>query len=208
MLAQFHQPRSSRPGLEMTAMLRVAEAFTLRSQAVIDTFGILAVPGAGKSNAAPRWPRRMFKAKLPFIVIDPVRTWWGLSLHATGSLQDPVYRARCVNDSIAVTCAPGTTSDVEAAYLPHFSPLVSFEKALDHGQRGRAIPHETPKVLVRLELYGQLEAGIVFESPNGCRVSSPGMGRAPFPGWNDAFGDHVMDSQVRIVALPARRARS
>jgi len=40
---------------------------------VTETFGILAVRGAGKSNAAATMAEEMFKATLPFVVIDPVR---------------------------------------------------------------------------------------------------------------------------------------
>ena len=58
----------------MTPMLRVAEGLALPSQAVTETFGILAVRGAGKSNAAARMAEEMFRAKLPFVVIDPVRS--------------------------------------------------------------------------------------------------------------------------------------
>jgi uncharacterized protein DUF87 len=46
--------------------------------AVTQTFGILAVRGAGKSNTAVVMAEEMFAAKLPFVVIDPVGNWWGL----------------------------------------------------------------------------------------------------------------------------------
>lgn len=48
------------------------------------TFGILAVRGAGKSNAAAVMAEGMFAAGLPFVVIDPVGSWYGLRSSADG----------------------------------------------------------------------------------------------------------------------------
>ncbi len=81
----------------MTAILRVAEGFALPTQAVTETFGILAVRGAGKSNAAATMAEEMFKPKLPFVVIDPVRAWWGLRSSRDGQgpgLSIPIFGGR------------------------------------------------------------------------------------------------------------------
>lgn len=51
--------------------LRLAPDFTLPLEAVTSTFGLLAVRRAGKSNAAAVLAEELFKAKLPFVVIDP-----------------------------------------------------------------------------------------------------------------------------------------
>jgi len=62
--------------------------------AVTETFGILAVRGAGKSNTAAVMAEEMFKAKLPFVVIDPARAWWGLRASRDGKgpgLQIPIF---------------------------------------------------------------------------------------------------------------------
>ncbi len=59
-------------------LLRLAKDLTMPASAITETFGILAVRGAGKSNTAAVMAEEMFKARLPFVVIDPVRAWWGL----------------------------------------------------------------------------------------------------------------------------------
>lgn len=65
-------------------VLRLAPDLTLPLDAVSRTFGILAVRGAGKSNTAAVMAEEMFKAGLPFVVIDPVGSWYGLRSSADG----------------------------------------------------------------------------------------------------------------------------
>ena len=65
--------------------------------AVTQTFGILAVRGAGKSNCAAILAEQMAQANLPFVVIDPTGTWWGLRSSADGKgpgLSLPVFGGR------------------------------------------------------------------------------------------------------------------
>lgn len=52
--------------------------------AATQTFGVLAVRGAGKSNLAAVMAEGMFEAGLPFVVVDPVGAWWGLRSSADG----------------------------------------------------------------------------------------------------------------------------
>lgn len=59
-------------------MLHLSPDLAIPDGAVTQTFGILAVRGAGKSNTAAVMAEEMFAAKLPFVVIDPVGAWWGL----------------------------------------------------------------------------------------------------------------------------------
>ena len=59
-------------------------SLALPADAITQTFGIVAVRGAGKSNTAVVMAEEMFKAKLPFVVIDPVGNWWGLRAAADG----------------------------------------------------------------------------------------------------------------------------
>ncbi len=62
-----------------------------------ETFGILAARGAGKSNTAAVMAEEMFKAKLPFVVVDPVRAWYGLRSSADGKspgLPIPIFGGR------------------------------------------------------------------------------------------------------------------
>lgn len=64
--------------------LRISPDLALPLDAVTETFGILAARGAGKSNTAAVMAEEMFKAKLPFVVIDPARAWWGLRASRDG----------------------------------------------------------------------------------------------------------------------------
>jgi len=70
------------------------KGLVLPDQAVTQTFGILAVRRAGKSNAAAVMAEEMFRAKLPFVVIDPKGDWWGLRSSGSGEgpgLQIPIF---------------------------------------------------------------------------------------------------------------------
>jgi DNA helicase HerA-like ATPase len=68
-----------------TRTLHLAKDLTLPLDAVSRTFGILAVRGAGKSNTAAVMAEEMFSAGLPFVVIDPVGSWYGLRSSADGA---------------------------------------------------------------------------------------------------------------------------
>jgi hypothetical protein len=77
--------------------LRLASNLVLPPDAVTETFGILAVRGAGKSNTAAVMAEEMFHAKLPFVVVDPVRTWWGIRASRDGTgpgLAVPIFGGR------------------------------------------------------------------------------------------------------------------
>jgi hypothetical protein len=65
--------------------LQLAPDLVLPLDAVTRTFGILAVRGAGKSNTAAVMAEEMFAAGLPFVVVDPVGSWFGLRSSADGS---------------------------------------------------------------------------------------------------------------------------
>ncbi len=77
--------------------LHVAPSLSLPPEAVTETFGVLAARGAGKSNTGAVMAEEMFKAKLPFVVVDPVRAWWGLRSSADGTgpgLPIPIFGGR------------------------------------------------------------------------------------------------------------------
>ncbi|MBI4636121.1 MAG: DUF87 domain-containing protein [Candidatus Rokubacteria bacterium] len=77
--------------------LRLADHLALPAEAVTETFGILAARGAGKSNTAAVMAEEMFQAKLPFVVVDPVRAWWGLRSSRDGTgpgLPLPIFGGR------------------------------------------------------------------------------------------------------------------
>src|SRR5574341_866316 len=62
----------------MTKQLEVADKLSFPSSVVTQTIGVLAVRGAGKTNACRVMAEEMYEAGLPFVAIDPVGSWWGL----------------------------------------------------------------------------------------------------------------------------------
>jgi len=77
--------------------IRIASDLSLPLEAVTQTFGILAVRGAGKSNAAAVMAEGMANASLPFVVVDPTGSWWGLRSSGDGKgpgLGIPIFGGR------------------------------------------------------------------------------------------------------------------
>lgn len=78
-------------------MLRVSPDLAFPPRAITETFGILATRGAGKSNTGAVMAEEMFKTGLPFVVIDPVRAWYGLRSSRDGKrpgLPIPIFGGR------------------------------------------------------------------------------------------------------------------
>jgi len=76
--------------------LRISSKLTLPAEAVTQTFGCLGVRGSGKSNTAVVLAEEMYRAKLPFVAIDPKPDWWGIQSSADGKaagLDVPVFGA-------------------------------------------------------------------------------------------------------------------
>jgi hypothetical protein len=69
----------------MIQTLSISKTVQLPLEAVTSTFGLLAVRGAGKTNAMRSMAEEMFEASLPFVVIDPVGSWYGLRSGRDGS---------------------------------------------------------------------------------------------------------------------------
>jgi uncharacterized protein len=59
-------------------------AFDLPLDAVVQTFAILAMRGAGKTCTAAVMAEEMCKAGLPWICFDPVGVWWGMRADVEG----------------------------------------------------------------------------------------------------------------------------
>jgi len=68
----------------MTRQLAISPELSLPAAAVTETFGILAVKRAGKSNAGVVMAEEMFDAGLPWVAIDPKGDWWGVRASADG----------------------------------------------------------------------------------------------------------------------------
>lgn len=62
----------------MGAKLHISDTLTLPAEAVTHTFGLLAMRGAGKSNAAVVMAEEMYDAGLHWVAIDPKGDWWGV----------------------------------------------------------------------------------------------------------------------------------
>lgn len=65
--------------------------------AVTDTFAILAMRGAGKTNTARVMAEQFHQAGAPFVAIDPVGSWWGLRAGRTPNtpgLSIPIFGGR------------------------------------------------------------------------------------------------------------------
>ena len=62
----------------MSKSLHICDTISLPAAAVTETFALLAVRGAGKTNAARVMAEEMFDVGAPFVAIDPVGSWWGL----------------------------------------------------------------------------------------------------------------------------------
>lgn len=65
-------------------MLKISPTLELPLSAVTQRSALLAVSGAGKSNAARAMAEEFHAAKLPFVAIDPKGDWWGLRAGSDG----------------------------------------------------------------------------------------------------------------------------
>jgi hypothetical protein len=54
-------------------------------EAVTETFGFLAMRGAGKSNAVVVMAEEMYRLGLPWVAIDPKGDWWGIRSNKRGT---------------------------------------------------------------------------------------------------------------------------
>lgn len=64
--------------------LKIARGMTLPTDAVTQTFGIIARRGRGKTYTASVMAEEMIRERLPFVVLDPLGAWWGLRSSADG----------------------------------------------------------------------------------------------------------------------------
>lgn len=58
--------------------LRLGTGLKLPLDAVTETFAILAMRGAGKSNTAVVMAEEFYAAGIPWVCIDPKGDWWGI----------------------------------------------------------------------------------------------------------------------------------
>jgi hypothetical protein len=65
-------------------VVKIGEGLSLPTEAITQTFGILAIKGAGKTYLALKLAEEFLKAKLQVIAVDPVGVCWGLRSSADG----------------------------------------------------------------------------------------------------------------------------
>ncbi len=73
------------PKAKTSAGLHVSPTLILPLDAVTQSFALLAVRGAGKSNGAAVLAEEMYQVGLPWVVIDPKGDYWGLRSSQDGS---------------------------------------------------------------------------------------------------------------------------
>ncbi len=69
----------------MADTLHLSRSLSLPASYVTSTGGVLAVRGAGKTNASRLMAEQMFDAGYPFVAIDPVGSWYGLRAGRDGT---------------------------------------------------------------------------------------------------------------------------
>jgi hypothetical protein len=69
----------------------LAHGIHLPLDAVTQTFLVVGKRGSGKSNTAARLVEQMHRANLPFVVLDPTDTWWGVKAGTDGKPGLKVY---------------------------------------------------------------------------------------------------------------------
>src|SRR5512138_1235277 len=69
----------------MADTLHLSRNLSLPASYVTSTGGVLAVRGAGKTNASRLMAEQMFHAGYPFVAVDPVGSWYGLRAGRDGS---------------------------------------------------------------------------------------------------------------------------
>lgn len=78
-------------------MLKISDDLSLPVDAATETFGLLAVRGAGKTNTARVMAEEMFAAGVPFVAVDPVGSWYGLRSSRDGKspgIAVPIFGGR------------------------------------------------------------------------------------------------------------------
>lgn len=67
----------------MSTMLNIG-SMRLPKTSATKGFGFIGKRGSGKSYGAAVFAEELYKAKIPFVVFDPIDVWWGLKVAANG----------------------------------------------------------------------------------------------------------------------------
>jgi uncharacterized protein len=74
----------SQTSSKLSHTLRLAPGLSLPADVATETFLNVGKRGSGKSTTAARLVEQLHGARIPFIVLDPVDTWWGLKASRNG----------------------------------------------------------------------------------------------------------------------------
>lgn len=115
--------------------LHLSEDLTLPVDVVTQTLLVVGKRGSGKSTTAARLVEQIAKAGVPFVVLDPADTWWGLKASRAGGVGLPVYVLGGRHADLPLE--PGGGALVAELLCEHRIPLVLSCKHLSGGARSR-----------------------------------------------------------------------
>lgn len=113
--------------------LTLAPDLTLPIDAVTQTFLIVGKRGSGKSNTAARFVEQLHRAGLPFVVLDPTDTWWGLKAARDGGQGLGVYVFGGRHADLPLE--PGAGALIAEVLCQHRIPMVLSVKHLSGRER-------------------------------------------------------------------------
>lgn len=68
----------------MKTTLNISDDLSIPPEAATETFGIVAIRGAGKTYTGSVLAEEMLKAKVHVVIVDPTGVWWGLRSSSDG----------------------------------------------------------------------------------------------------------------------------
>jgi hypothetical protein len=113
--------------------LTIAKDLQLPLDAVTQTFLIVGKRGSGKSNTAARLVEQLHRARIPFVVLDPVDTWWGLKAGKDGGKGLDVYVFGGAKQDLPLE--PGGGQLIAEVLCEHRVPMVLSVKHLSGKER-------------------------------------------------------------------------
>jgi hypothetical protein len=118
--------------------LHLGHGLTLPIEAATQTFLVVGKRGSGKSNTAAVLAEQFFHAGVPFVVVDPTDTWWGLKSSKDGKgpgLSVYIFGGRHADVPLEATV--GTT--IADVLVEHRISAVLSIKHLPGRERGRFV---------------------------------------------------------------------
>ena len=128
--------------------IRLGEGLTLPADIATQTLLVVGKRGSGKSTTCVRLAEQFFRAKVPFVVIDPTDTWWGLKAGEDGkSLGIGVYVFGGRHEDLPLEPASGQL--VADIVIDHRISCVLSMKHFSGRERGRFVSDFTDRLFKR-----------------------------------------------------------